>query len=447
MKYHEHALILGLGKSGEAAADLLLSEGTRVTVVDDQSNAVVRERGSRLRQRQAGVVLGTKELPPGDYDLCVVSPGIAARSPWIASVHEQAVPFISELELGWSRWRGPVLAVTGTNGKSTAAKWCHEALLEAGYTSGIAGNYGVPVSRIALDAPGSDWLVVEVSSFQLETIRDFRPDIGIFLNIYPNHLDRHECMSSYMKAKASFFSHTRPSDACIVHEDIASAIRNISGGQGAWITFGPSDGADYTWQKHHVMRNDKVLISLRHTLFDNAVMGPSAAGVVAGLEAARVNPLYANRALQRFQPLPHRLRKLGRFNDVSYINDSKATNMASLKAALRITEGPIRLIAGGTAKEKDFTFVKELLAELVSSVYLIGKSADTLKAAWSGIVPCVECGDMETAVRKAWNDALKGDTILLSPGCASFDQFSSYEERGNTFETIVQELVKENVYE
>lgn len=443
MQKVQHALVLGLGGSGVAAASLLLSEGTTVTVMDRAENDDLRAQARSLEKKGAKVLLQTAEIPATSFDLCVVSPGVRVTSPWIGEMRRRGVKVIPELELGWSRRGGRAAAITGSNGKSTAVKLFAEALQQAGQTAVPAGNYGPAISKVVLEHPGTAWNVLEVSTFQMETAVDLRPDVGILLNIHPNHLDRHGDMETYTALKAKIFSNTFGNDACIVYEPLLGNIRHLSKGKGRWISFGMSKTSDYRYEDGKVFRGTQTKGEFTGTHFGNDILGLTAAAVVAGIEACGLDPECAVRAAKFFNPLPHRMQLVREIGGVKFINDSKATNLAAMAAALKMSSGKVRLIAGGLVKEKDFSFVKELLAQKVIGVYLIGQALEEMASAWSDVVPCFRCMTIDKAVVKAWNDACAGETVLLSPATASFDQFRNFEERGGVFARLVKDLVEE----
>lgn len=443
MKQLKNALVLGLGGSGVAAASLLLSKGTAVTVIDRAENDDLRAQARSLEEKGAKVLLQKAEIPVAPFEVCVVSPGVPVTSPWIGEVKRRGIKVIPELELGWSRRGGRAAAITGSNGKSTTVKLFAEALQQAGQTAVPAGNYGPAISKVVLEQPDAAWLVLEVSTFQMETAVDFRADVGILLNIHANHLDRHGDMATYTALKAKIFSNTFGKDACIVHEPLLGKVRHISKGKGRWISFGASKTADYRYENGKVFRGKQAKGDFAGTHFGNDILGLAAAAVVAGIEACGLDPEYAVRAAKSFHPLPHRMQIVREIGGVKFINDSKATNLAAMAAALKMLPGKVRLIAGGLVKEKDFGFVKELLAQKVIGVYLIGQALEEMASAWSDVVPCFRCVTIDKAVANAWNDACAGETVLLSPATASFDQFRNFEERGGVFARLVGDLVEE----
>ncbi len=442
MHSYRKAVVLGCGASGAAAARLLRADGAGVVVLDDGTAAGAAAQAEALRREGLEVITGRHEWPRGDFDVCVTSPGIPPSSPWIRAARESGLPVLSELELGWSRRRCPVVAVTGSNGKSTLVKWLAESLQAAGLRAVPAGNYGPPVSRVVLEQPAVDWLVLEVSTFQLETVCEFRPEVGVLLNIHPNHLDRHGDMETYEALKARLFARTRTGDTCIVHEPLINQVRSASGGGGLWVTFGVSASSDYRYADGVVTSGGREVLDLRGTLFANDVLGLAGAAAAAALSTCGVDPRIASRSAGTFKPLPHRMQPVGEIRGVRFVNDSKATNLAAMAAALRMIPSKIRLIAGGLVKEKDFTFVKDLLAQKVRGVYLIGQASKKMASAWSDIVPCVFCETLDVAVGRARDDAQAGEVVLLSPACASFDQFKNFEARGDEFARLVRDRVE-----
>ncbi len=478
MEKYTTALILGYGRSGRAAERLLRAEECETVVLTEES---------------AGLPEVLRALEEKQFDVCIVSPGFALSHPWICAVRDAGVPLLSELELGWSRHRGKTVAVTGSNGKSTAVKWICEMLQLVGLKAEIGGNYGIPACETVLENPGLDWLVLEVSSFQLETVRDFRADVAVLLNVLPNHLDRHETMEIYRRTKARIFSsrlelvakpkagvvrasiplehenaterlfeegvlpqtgstrNTHPGLANISQGDVCLAPANLlpqlkadlGGAKRNWITFGGTPNADYFFEDGQVFHRSEPVVDLSDTPFESPTLGGCAGAAVAAVADACGVPFQTAEAAARdFEPLPHRLQRVGKLDGVAYINDSKATNLAAVATALQACRPKVHLIAGGLAKESDYTFIKEILAERTRSIYLIGRVSRAMYLAWNGVCPCVECGTLEKAFNAARNAAKPGETILLSPGCASFDQFISFEERGERFMALFHESVQ-----
>ena len=420
MEQYQTALILGYGQSGKAAERLLQAEGCDTVVASGETHSDTEF---------------FQGLETQSFEVCIVSPGFGLSHPWIKAVQAAAVPLLSELELGWSRHEGRTVAVTGSNGKSTAVKWICESLIAGGRSAAIGGNYGIPACEVVMEHPNLEWLVLEVSSFQLETVQHFRADVAVVLNVLPNHLDRHETMECYRKMKARIFGVVEPSGLCLVPSELLDIFQADVLGDRKWMTFG--ENGDFTYQNGKVFQGLEKVLDLKGTLFDSPVIGGctgaalAAVAVGCGLDFTAVE-----RAAKQFKPLRHRLQRIGECNGVVFVNDSKATNFSAMAAALGACGSNIHLIAGGLPKESDYTFVKEILAERVRTLYLIGQASRAMFEAWDKGCLCIECGTLEGAFSEAVKAARAGDTILLSPGCASFDQFGSFEERGDCFEKL-----------
>ncbi|MDF7825733.1 UDP-N-acetylmuramoyl-L-alanine--D-glutamate ligase [Pontiellaceae bacterium B12227] len=424
MECYSTALILGYGRSGKAAETLLRAEGCATVVASAESHS-----DAEFFQCLEG----------GSFDVCVVSPGFGLSNPWIKAVQAAGIPLLSELELGWSRHQGRTIAVTGSNGKSTAVKWICESLVEDGKSAAIGGNYGIPACEVVLEQPSLEWLVLEVSSFQLETVQNFHADVAVVLNVLPNHLDRHETMACYRKMKARIFGRVQPSGLCLVPAELLEVFRGDVAGERNWMTFGENGDAAYRDGK--VFQGPEKVFDLEETLFYSPVIGSCTGAAMAGIAVGcGLDFAAVERAAKQFKPLRHRLQRIGECNGVVFVNDSKATNLSAMAAALGACGRNIHLIAGGLPKESDYTFVKEILAERVRTLYLIGQASRAMFEAWSKGCSCMECGTLEGAFSEAVKAARAGDIILLSPGCASFDQFDSFEERGDCFEKLFNGL-------
>jgi len=456
----QKVIILGLGTSGEAAAKLLLAEGASVYVIDSADNVILRRRAAVLSKAGASVMLGQSAVPLEDFSVCIISPGIPLTSSWVITLQERGVPILSELELGWQRAQCPVLAVTGSNGKSTFAKLIAESLAEAGLKVAIAGNYEFnsegkgnstldtfssvvsgPVSLVIREHKNLDWLVLEVSSFQLETLREFRPNVGVLLNIYPNHLNRHGDYTTYKQLKAKFFSQMTHDDIAIVSEELLPDMILNTHLKSNWLTFGKSVKSTFRYHKDCISSScNSCYISLAGTMFDNNFLGMAPAAAAAAMSACNAPFKALSKVIHSFHPLPHRIQELGTKGGIRFINDSKATNIAALIAALDGLTHPVHLIAGGLPKNESYMPVKPLLKEKVVRVYLIGEAAPCMANAWADTVPCHLSLNLKNAVQTAWQSAKLSEIILFSPGCASFDQFHNFQERGNQFISYVKVL-------
>lgn len=436
------ALVLGLGRSGCAAAELLRARGYAVTAVDRVPAPRLGERIAALQEQGVKLHAGCVELPGGTFDLGVVSPGIPADSTWLREARARCGEVLPELELGWRLAGARTVAVTGSNGKSTCVKLCAEMLRGGGIDAVPAGNYGTPVCELVHTGAACDTLVLELSTFQLETCVRFAPDVAVLLNVLPNHLDRHGSMDHYRALKLRLFRDLPAGATGVAPVDLLDAARStaVAGDDVQWQAVGMEPGSGHWHWRDGVVHGPtgEAWCRVSGTHFDNPVLGGAAAAVAAVARAFHVAPTALERAARAFEPLPHRMQTVAVHRGVRIVDDSKATNLAALAAALRMTPGPVRLIAGGILKEGDLAAIKNLLATAVSAAYVVGEAMPTLVEAWGDVVPVHACGTLAQAVQGAWDDARPGEVILLSPACASFDQFSGYEDRGRAFQALVR---------
>lgn len=435
----QRALVLGAGVSGVAAARLLAARGCRATLLDAAPPEALRPAAARLNGCAVDVCGGATGLPPGDFGLCVASPAFAVHHPWLDAARARSIPIVSELELGFAAWPGRVLAVTGSKGKSSLVKLCADTLVRAGVRAEAAGNYGTPLCELSLDRPALAWAVTEVSSFQLELADAFRPDVAVLLNVQPDHLDRHGSLAVYRALKLRLFGRQSPGQVALLPEGFDAGMALPHGV--AVQRFGDGPGADWRYAAGEIAgcwAGRPGRLDLRGSWFDNPVLGLAAAAGVAALTACGLPPEAIAEGLRHFEPLPHRLQWVGTYGGVRYVDDSKATSLAAVAAALRMVSGPVRLIVGGRLKEHALDGLKELLTTRVRKVYLIGESAAQMGTAWSSAVKCEPCGTVGVAVVRAVREAAAGETVILSPGCSSFDQFRDYKERGEVFTQAVR---------
>ena len=433
------AMVCGLGASGVAAARLLRAEGADVCAVDERDVPESRRRAAALEALGCAVALGAAPPPAGDFDVAVASPGLPVDGAFLSEIRRRGIPLLSEMELGWSRFRGRTIAVTGSNGKSSVVKALAECLEASGQRAVPCGNYGLPVCQAVLDAPDAAWLVIEASSFQLETCAEFRPDVAVLMNVLPNHLDRHGTLEAYARLKARLFARQRAGDFALTPPEWRVRFREWSGGQGEWRTFGTEAACDFRFAPHRLAAGGAAGIDVAGAYFDNEVLGPNAAALFGAALAAGVPAETVAAALRAFRPLPHRAEPVGEYGGVRYVNDSKATNLSALIASVRMQDRPVWLIAGGRPKETDFSAALPVLKARVRGALLIGEAAAAMAAAWRAAVPCEICGTLDRAVAAARRAAAPGETVLLAPACTSYDQFRAYGERGDAFRRLASE--------
>ncbi|MBI3185528.1 MAG: UDP-N-acetylmuramoyl-L-alanine--D-glutamate ligase [Myxococcales bacterium] len=442
--------VVGLGKSGLSAIELCLSHGARVRAVDDKKEAQVSQAAS-LRARGVRLELGgiPEDLAAG-AELVVVSPGVPLSLPRLRLAASQ-VPVIGEVELAYrflERSAPSVLGVTGTNGKSTTTALAGELCARGGRRVFVGGNLGRPWSSAALEKEPYDAHVVELSSFQLEGVERARFTHAAILNLTPDHLDRYESHEAYGAAKARIFMNQRESDVAVVNADDAHvmrlaeltraklygfSLRNASPGRLRGLALADGEGfrLELSSTERYVLRNRALRGA--HNLA-NAM----AASLLARLWGAA--PEEVQTGLDGFGGLPHRLESVRTLEGVEWVNDSKATNVDSALVALRAFRGRLWLIAGGKGKGAPYSPMVEESRGKVLGVLTVGQDAPAIEAAYRGVAPCHGCGTIDSAVRRARELARAGDVVLLSPACASYDQFRNFEHRGDTFKRLVMEL-------
>ena len=418
-------LVVGLARSGVAAARALVARGERVVAVDSGSPFVQVPEGVEVHLRTDG--LAALECARA----VVKSPGVPREAAVVAGARARGVPVLGELELGWRLLGGhEFIAVTGTNGKTTTVSLLGHIHREAGLAVEVAGNVGDALTGFAVaGALAPEAIVVcECSSFQLEDAVDFAPEGAVLLNLdrdQPDHLDRHGTFEDYAGAKLRVFARQGNDDVAVAPADLA--IEDL-GGCARRVPFGPGgeldDRSGYLWWgEQPLIAHDEIRLRGAH----NRLNAAAAAAVAL---ARGIEPDAVRAALRSFAGVEHRMEEVARVSGVLYVNDSKATNVASTLVALASFAAPVHLILGGVGKDQDFT----ALRGLAHRVYLIGESAPQLAVEVGGEV----CGSLETAVGRARAAALPGDVVLLSPACASFDQFVDYEARGRAFKALVE---------
>ena len=442
---NKDVVVLGLGRSGMAAASLLQRDGARVVVRDEATGGQVEERANRLRELGVRVELGNHFDTTAHFELAVLSPGIALERPIVQSLGQNTL-VLSELEVAYRFCVCPIVAITGTNGKTTTTELIAWMLGQCGKRAIAAGNNGNAFSDAVDGSAGLDALVLEVSSFQLETIKQFRPDIGIWLNLTPDHLDRHASMEDYAQAKARLFMNQNDDDIAVLSMEALEWMRKVgceprgrlitvsTTGTNADLWLDPKDGQTI-WSR--LPECNGILLRMDET---NLRGSHNAENVLATLAAglAMKLPVRAMReAISAYCPQPHRCEFVANINGVNYINDSKATNVDAVEKALRSLSGPVVLIAGGRDKGLDFAAIKEVIGEKVKLAVLIGETREKIARAWSDVTPCEHANSMADAVRLAAANARCGENVLLSPACASFDMFENYEHRGEQFKQEV----------
>ena len=444
----KRVLVVGLGKSGVSAATFLESRGARVTVSDSKAEAELGKDIPALLDRGIVVETGAHgERTFRDQDLIVVSPGVPVDAPQLQQARVAGVKIVGEVELAARFLQGHMAAITGSNGKTTTTSLVGEILEKAGKRTQVGGNIGRPVTDLIEGSTADTWSVLEISSFQLETIESFRPKIAVILNITPDHLDRHGDFSTYAATKARIFENQTSDDFAVLNAadhacvEIAAKVRS----QVYW--FGSKEkseqgslvrAASIYWRTREgkeieIMPTEEISLKGKHNL-ENVL-----AAVCVGMLAA-CTPAEIRKAVSEFKAVEHRLELVATLDGVAYYNDSKATNVDATIKALESFPANIHIILGGKDKNSDYTVLRPLLAARAKGVYTIGASAQKIEEHISGAAPIFSSKTLERAVEQAAHNAHSGDVVLLAPACASFDQFQNYEHRGRTFKELVHNM-------
>jgi len=446
----KHVLVVGLGKSGVASALFLKKHGARVTVSDTKSGDELRNEIPMLLDHGITVETGGHgERTFRGQDLIVVSPGVPVDAPPLVQARSLGVRVIGEIELAAQFLPGPIVAITGSNGKTTTTTLAGEVMTAGGLPTLVGGNIGTPAISLAERAQPETVIVLEVSSFQLETIQSFRPKVAVVLNVTPDHLDRHRTFEIYADAKARIFENQQGSDFAVLNADdptcVAMAARTRAQvfwfgrqkevQQGAWvrdgnIVFRDARSESKTPQRE-IMQVSEIPLKGAHNLEN--VLAAVCTGMLMGCAPEKIR-----QAVKNFKAVEHRLEFVVTIGGVDYYNDSKATNVDATIKALESFPANIHLILGGKDKGSDYTVLNDLLRQRVKRVYTIGAAAAKIESQIKGEV--VHAETLENAIRKAHAVAQPGDIVLLAPACASFDQFKSYEHRGQVFKEVVRGL-------
>jgi len=410
--------IVGLGRSGIASAKLILQLGGQVKVSDSASAKKIQQSliDSKL-EKKIIVESGqhTKEFIQ-DSDLLVLSPGVRFDAQPVLWAREKNIPVLGEIEFAWQHCPCGVVAITGSNGKTTTATVTAEILKTAGRSVALCGNIGSPFSKYVLGLKPTDLVVLEVSSFQMETIETFKPHVAVFLNFSQNHLDRHKDLEEYFTAKARIFMNQTSEDFAILdfneprHQELAKTLKS------------------------------KVLFYNKSGCFDESIKNPNFLAAMTACSALGVPLETAKKVFSTFKGVEHRQEFVRTLDGVDYVNDSKSTTVEAGRLAMTLIEKPLIFICGGLNKHLNFSPLRELAKKKIRKMIVIGKAKEEIKGVFSDVVALEEGTTLEDAVKKAKASAKPGDCVILSPMCASFDMFDNFEHRGKEFKRIVHQL-------
>jgi UDP-N-acetylmuramoylalanine--D-glutamate ligase len=443
----KRVLAVGLARTGLATALFCAARGARVTVTDEQPEEKLAQAAATLRA--AGIALelgGHRRETFLAQDLIIPSPGVPFDQPEIAAARAKGITLWSEIELAWRLLSGRLIAITGSNGKTTTTALVGHILKSAGITTQVGGNIGTPLISLVANSTDTSVTVAEASSFQLEAVAAFRPDVAVLLNLTPDHLDRHGSLDAYRRAKARIFENQCQEDAAVINaDDPAAAELAPSRPRLYWFSRkGPVvQGA--------CVRGTEIILCRRGEEFwlmsradvplrgDHNLENVLAAAVAAHLAGAEPQAIAAG--VRSFAGVEHRLQFVANIGGVDFYNDSKATNVDATLKALEAFPGNLLVILGGKDKGSDYSVLREPLRERARAVYLIGAAAAKIGKQIAGAVPVEHAVTLENAVLAAYERARPGDTVLLAPACASFDQFNNFEHRGQVFVALVEQLV------
>ncbi len=437
--------VMGLGISGRAAVRYALHCGAEVSVSDRRSEQQFLAEEAELLalsdvKWEAG---GHSREFLGRVDLLLVSPGVDLQLPLLKTLQDDGVKIVGEFAIAAGQIAVPVVAVTGTNGKTTVTTLIGEIFAGAGKRVFVGGNIGTPLYEYLLNPGEYDIVVAEVSSFQLESAGNFSPDVGLLLNISPDHLDRHISMEKYVQAKMQLFMHQGTGTVAVINGEDPLCRKLPSGLPSVVRTFGATDGCTATIGNNLIsltVGEDKEEYRFDDMGQLNGITMMNYAAAILAVRSLGCTFSQIEAGLRAFRPLPHRIEFVAEVNGVSYYNDSKATNTGAVIGALAQFKKNVILLAGGRDKSDDFRLLRESVASKVKKMIVLGEAAKLLEDALADVVDIIAVNSMEDAVQAAARTAVAGDVVLLSPACASFDMFTSYGHRGNEFKKAVLAL-------
>ena len=432
--------MLGGGTSGIAAARLALAGGALVWIFDTADAASFSEVLPELEAAGIEMRCGEEAMKvPDNLDLVVISPGIDRATPLAQSFLASGAPMIGEIEFAFQRDSCRVAAITGTNGKTTTTELVAHLLNGSGRRSVAAGNYGRAYSDVVMESGDWDAVALEVSSFQLEEIDTFRPEVSVWMNFAPDHMDRYRTVEDYRQAKLRIFENQTEENVAVVNAQ--DPPQGIQAKKVTFSAFGAE--ADFTCREGKIHYHGEEVADYSATGLHGLHNAENVMAAMGAVHALGVPFSSMQEALNDYNPPPHRCEKVAEIDGVTYINDSKATNLHALESSLRGQENSVVLIAGGKNKGLDYGDISEVVADKATYVVAIGEMADAIERSWKGSVPCGKAESLDRAVELAGESAEAGQAVLFSPGTSSFDMFSGYVERGDTFKNIVRKIANQ----
>ncbi len=426
---HKKVAILGAGRSGVAAARLALAKGAREACIFDASPEAT------CTEEDIGFVPGATEEDAKQYaaELVVISPGIEADIPWTLAFACAGAPIIGETELAYNYCQSRIIAITGTNGKTTTTALVEHVLLAAGHSARACGNYGYPLSAVVLEDEQPEFAVLEVSSFQMETIVNFRPEVAIWLNFAPDHMDRYRKVDDYYEAKRRIFENMGEEQLAIVRVG-----EELPGLRPRRVEFSAVDSSGRLFYAGgNILENGEPLMSLRGTAMEQAHNAENSMACILACRAVGLTDEEIADGIHSFSPPGHRCETVAEIDGVLWLNDSKSTNLHSTEAAVRSQERPVILLAGGKDKGLDYSAINPMLQQKAKLCISFGQIAEQLERTFSPVCETLRVETVQEAVAAAAARAERGDVVLFSPGTSSFDQFTGYVQRGQAFRDAV----------
>lgn len=437
--------VVGLGKTALGLVHLLLREEAIPFVTEQREQSEVAEAADELASLNVPFECGRHSgRAVNSADILIPSPGVSLHAPIIGEARDTGVEITGEMELASHFCDAPIVAVTGTNGKTTTTELIRSLIAACGYRVTLAGNNAYPFSLAVLESDPPDYVVLEVSSYQLELVRHFRPWVAVLLNISTDHLERHGTLEDYARVKARIFMNQQADDVAVYNADDGACRKCAADIDAATKPFSVTHPVpDGLWVEDRAIMDgperiaeaDDVLLPGRHNL-------ANALAALAAVRGGKFDTQRVREGLRDFEGVEHRIEHVATIDGVQYYNDSKSTNLDSLRVALTSFDAPIVLIAGGRGKGSDYGVLRSEVGKRVKALVVMGEDAPALEAAYADVSPTIRAPTMETAVRVAADRADDGDIVLLSPACASFDMYRNFEERGQVFKACVRTLTE-----